>query len=266
MHDRRTESAHGYFFTEHLGHEVRESPSKAKVWRYTQAWDILHKETGVVASVLHGGNGDLVHAYASGALRGRSLRLFVRWKGKHLVTRCDAAQDFNDPRAYARLRRIGKRIAKDKKLTFTSIEDRLDPYAGRTQYIGSPKSDYRCRIYEKGFEQAKKEAALWEKQGVDMYANGAPLVLNVETGEYIPAENWVRSELQVRARQEEGRRLLAELSPEQCWCVSPWAHEFAKEALKLEMEREIIRSRKKNSDLQARMDVPAIRRFDDPLR
>ena len=142
------------------------------------------------------------------------------WKGKHLVTRRDAAQDFNDPRAYARLRRIGKRIAKDKKLTFTSIEDRLDPYAGRTQYIGSPKSDYRCRIYEKGFEQAKKEAALWEKQGVDMYANGAPLVLNVETGEYIPAENWVRSELQVRARQEEGRRLLAELSPEQCWCVS----------------------------------------------
>ena len=237
---------------EGLGHEVRDSPNKAKAWRYTQGWDILHKESGVVATVLHGGNGENVHALAtSDPAEAFSDVVRACWPTRHLVTRCDAAEDFNDPTAYRRLCRVGKRIAKAKGLAFTSIEDRLDRYAGRTQYIGSPKSDYRCRIYEKGYEQARKLAYLWEKQGVDVYSSGAPSVLNTDTGEYIPAENWVRTELQVRARQEEGRRRLAQLTAEQCWSVSPWAVEFAREALTLDLEREVIRTRKMNSDLKS---------------
>lgn len=39
---------------------------------------------------------------------------------------------------------------------FRKYSDALNPAAGRTQYVGSPKSDYRARLYEKGWEQVGK--------------------------------------------------------------------------------------------------------------
>lgn len=84
----------------------------------------------------------------------------TEWPERHLVTRMDAAQDFNEERCYDRLRRVSRGVAKRHRLSFPQYADPLNPKAGRTQYIGSPKSDYRVRLYEKGWEQCGKVAQM----------------------------------------------------------------------------------------------------------
>lgn len=235
-----------------LGHEVRVADGAAKRWRYRQGWEILHNTRGTVALVMAGGNGEKPHAISTGeAADAFSEVVRDRWPDRHLVTRCDAAQDFNEAGAYGRLRRAARKIAKANRLAFPQIIDPLNPKAGRTQYIGSPSSDYRCRIYEKGWEQIGKLQALFRKQGVTVAVDQMPSILNEATGEYVRPEDWTREELQVRPKQEEARRRVAMLTPEQCWGVTPWALDLARETMALDLERVIMRTRKVSKDEEA---------------
>lgn len=235
-----------------LGHEVRTADSAARRWRYRQGWEVLHETRGTVALVMCGGNGDKPHAIATGeAAEAFSEVIRDHWPDRHLVTRCDAAEDFNEAGAFVRLRRVARRIAKANRLAFPQIADPLNPKAGRTQYIGSPSSDYRGRIYEKGWEQFGKLAALFRKQGVDLTKQETPLILNEATGELVRPEDWTREELQVRPKQEQARRLVATLTPEQCWGVSPWALDLARETMALDLERIVMRTRKVSKDEEA---------------
>lgn len=235
-----------------LGHEVRAADSAARRWRYRQGWEVLHESRGTVALVMCGGNGDKPHAIATGeAAEAFAEVIRDHWRDRHLVTRCDAAQDFNEAGAYARLRRVARRIAKANRLAFPQVCDPLNPKAGRTQYVGSPSSDYRARIYEKGWEQFGKLAALWRKQGVDLEAMDVPHIVNESTGECVRPEDWTREELQVRPKQEEARRRVATLTPEECWGVSPWALDLARETMALDLERIVMRTRKVSKDEEA---------------
>src|SRR5664279_5268264 len=106
-----------------LGHEVRPNDSAAKAYRYKQGWEVHHNEHGVVARIFAGGNGDKPHALATSDATDAFVDLVRnQWPEKHLVTRYDAAQDFNEHGAYPRLRRVARKVAKEHRLGFHSIE------------------------------------------------------------------------------------------------------------------------------------------------
>lgn len=235
-----------------LGTEVRQADASARRWRYRQGWEVLNSSGLPVAMVMAGGNGEKPHALAtSDAAVSFSELVREIWPDRHLVTRADAAEDFNEAGAYVRLRRVARRIAKAHRLAFPQYFDALDAKAGRTQYIGSPSSDYRCRIYEKGWEEYGKIVAKCRQAGFTEHAIANVKILNEETGELIEPENWTRSELQVRPKNEEARRLVATLTPEQCWGVTPWALELAQQAMALELERVLMRTHKRSKDEEA---------------
>nr|CRY95055.1 hypothetical protein [uncultured prokaryote] len=235
-----------------LGTEVRQADAIARRWRYAQGWEVLHPTRGTAAVVMCGGNGDKPHALATGeAAEAFAEVIRDHWPERHLVTRCDAAQDFNEAGAYVRLRRVARRIAKANRLAFPQFSDPLNPKAGRTQYVGSPTSDYRARIYEKGWEEFGKLSALFRKQGVELEDMDVPHIVNTATGELVRPEDWTREELQVRPKKEEARRRVATLTPEQCWGVSPWALDLARQTMALDLERIVMRTRKVSKDEEA---------------
>lgn len=231
-----------------LGHELRPADGRARMYHYRQGWEVHHNQRGVVAVVFAGGNGKYPHALAS-AEHTDAFADLVRdkWRGRHLVTRADAAQDFNEEHAYDRIRPIARRIAKRHRLAFPKVEDELNACAGRTQYVGSPQSDYRARLYEKGWEQVAKLCAGLKNLPADAAGN-VTAIQNLTTGEMVRPQDWTRIEFQARPRQEEGRRFVAEASPDSVWSVTPWAVELAAEAMALELERMTIRTRKESAD------------------
>lgn len=230
-----------------LGHELRPCDGLAKAYRYQQGFQVHHHQRGVVATVFAGGNGAHPFAFASSDATDSFVDL-VRgnWPEQHLPSRMDSAQDFNDSSAFKRLRRIGREVAKERGLAFPAISDELNPKAGRTQYLGSPKSDYRVRLYEKGWEQVGKLGIVAPGGLPDDFR-----ILNESTGELVKPADWVRLEAQCRPEGEEARRLAAIASPEQAWGFTAWTHELAKRALALDLERLYIRTRKRSTDEQA---------------
>lgn len=230
-----------------LGHEVREADSIAKAYRYKQGWEIHHNQHGVVAKIFAGGNGNNPHALASSDASDAFVDLVRNeWPDKHLVTRMDAAQDFNEAGSYRRLRRVARKVAKEHRMAFPAIGDELNRSAGRTQYIGSRKSDYFGRLYEKGWEQVAKQQALFKggKLDVSMF----PTVCNTATGEHVKPEDWTRLEIQARPQGEDARRLAAVATPEQAWMMTDWSQHLAREAMALDLERFYIRTRKVSED------------------
>lgn len=235
-----------------LGHEVTNADSVARRWRYQQGWAINHNQRGTIAHVLCGGNGNKPHAIATGGDAHEFAALVKEnWPGRHLVTRVDAAQDFNEAGAFDRLRVEAKKVAIDYRLAFPKIEDELNDKAGRTQYMGSPSSDYRVRQYEKGWEEVGKLQALFRKQGFKIEADQVPTITNEATGEEVRPEDWTRQEAQIRPKQEAARRLVSTLTPEQCWGCSPWLLDLAKATMALDLERIIMRTRKVSKDEEA---------------
>lgn len=232
-----------------LGHEVRANDSLAKRYRYRQGWDVHHNSLGVVAHVLAGGNGKNPHAFASSQATDAFADLVRNeWPDRHLVTRLDAAEDFNEAGAFDRIRPCSRRIAKRHRLSFAQVADDLNPLQGRTQYLGSPSSDYRVRLYEKGFEELGKLLKVWTKGEPSEMHQQVTSIHNELTGEWVKPEDWTRLEIQVRPRQEEGRRQAAYCTPEQAWGFTDWSKELAKEAMALELQRIVIRTKKQSAD------------------
>ena len=228
-----------------LGHELRQCDGLAKAYRYQQGWQVLHRESGLAATIMAGGNHGTVHAFASSDSTDAFVDLMrSEYQGRHLVTRMDAAQDFYDQGAFVKLRRTCKRVATAHRLGFQGIQDRLNPHAGRTQYIGSKKSDHFGRLYEKGWEVANKCTAAFPGFNSGMLST----VFDTSTGQDVKPEDWVRLELQVRPQGEQARTVAAEATPEQAWGFTSWSHELAKEALELDLERIYIRARKISKD------------------
>lgn len=227
-----------------LGQELRPADQLARKHRYDQGFAVLHHDQGVVAHVFVGGNGGKPHALAtSDAADGFMDLVRNEWPDRHLVTRVDPCQDFLEPGGYDRLRAVALKVAAGRRMRFAQHVDELNPQAGRTQYIGSTSSDYRARLYEKGFEVIGKQ----ERKLQDV----AGLVLNTHTGELVRPEDWNRLELQARPKGEEARRFAASATMEQVWGMTDWAHELAREAMALELERGFIRTRKQSKDEEA---------------
>ena len=225
-----------------LGHSAVPCDGLAKAYRYQRGFHIEHQELGTVATILDGGNGEGFHAWASSDNTDKFAELVREtWPHDHLVTRADAAEDLiQEGGCTKQVVRAMRAVAKRHRLKFARRTDPLDPQAGMTQYIGAEGSDYRCRGYEKGYEMAGKIDVMVGHR----LPRDAIMITNTITGEMVRPADWFRLELQVRPRQEEGRRQLATLSPEQAWGCTKWARELAEAVLELELEAVTMRTRK----------------------
>lgn len=226
-----------------LGETVKPNDRVGKMYRYTQGFEVLRKNGSSVAFVAMGGrNGeDHVHAWATSD-DAEDFASLVReeWPEQHLVTRADSCQDFVDPGAFKLLTKIARKIAKNNRMKFPKIEDSLNLTAGKTQYIGSPSSDYRARIYEKGWE-------LWSKLNPRIRDIINPDNLSMEVpslGRDCHPADWVRLEIQARPKGIDARKKASTASPEEIWTFTSWSAEYAREALALDLERYYVRSRK----------------------
>lgn len=225
-----------------LGTDMRPCDGKARKWHYQSGFEVLSDRGETLATVMFGGNGGKPHALATSDATDRFVDLVRNEWPDHLVTRFDACQDFHDGSAYPRLCRILKATAKEHGLAFPAFSDTLNPDAGRTQYVGSPKSDNRVRLYEKGLEVAGKLKAT-------QFFGLANLTFHDEnTGQSVKPHDWIRLELQSRPREERAKRLAAQLSAEEAWSVSDWTHQLAVKALRLDIERIFMRTVKLNKD------------------
>lgn len=223
-----------------LGDEVRRNDRIAKMYRYTNGVEIASKGV-VVASAVFGGNGGGVHCWAtSDEAQPFSDLLRAQWPDDHLVTRVDSCQDFADPDAFKKVSRVMRGIAKSNGMKYPRVADPLNPEDGVTQYIGSPSSAYRGRLYGKGFEVASRFRDQFG-YSLDM-KNGTVYIPDLDMD--CPLSHWVRLELQARPKGDEARRLAAKASPEEIWTFTGWSHQLLDKAIGLKLERFYMRSRK----------------------
>jgi hypothetical protein len=224
-----------------LGDECRPAYGLARMYRYETGYGVFREDVGPVAHVLFGGQQGTVHAFASGDDTGPFVDLVRENFGDcHRVTRADAAQDLNEAGAYDRVRESLIPIAEHHRVSFLQYEDELDATAGRTQYMGSPRSNCRLRLYEKGLQQKALVRAL---SGGHVFQNMR--ILNPATGELVEPENWTRIEAQVRPPDDLGKRWLASASAEEVWSCSPWLRDVGGALLSLQLEEFVMTSRKK---------------------
>lgn len=217
-----------------LGHELTDATSLARSYRYQQGFRVEHDRKGVVATICTGGNGHRTLAFASGENTDAFVELVrSEWPDNHFVTRADAAQDFIQPKSYTKLEKVCKSVAKANRLAFPRIVDPLNAKAGRTQYVGSPSSNFRARLYEKGYEQLSR-----------MKWHPAEFFFSTPEGEQVRPDDWVRLELQVRPQGDDAKHLASRSTPEQFWGFSNWTHELASKAMALELERITLRQHK----------------------
>ncbi len=217
-----------------LGNDMVDATSLARSYRYQQGFKVQHERNGTVATICTGGNGSRTLAFASGENTDEFVQLVrSEWTDNHFVTRADSAQDFIQPKSFNKLQKVCKTIAKAYRLQFPSFADALNPTAGRTQYIGSPSSNFRGRLYEKGYEQLARMK--WHPVG---------LRFRTPEGELVEPDDWVRLELQVRPQGDDAKYLAAHSTPEQFWGFSHWTHELASKTMALELERITLRQHK----------------------
>lgn len=232
-----------------LGDGLQSAEIMARKYRYKSGFAIYSDVDGIIAHVLYGGNGDKPHAFSSGVNSQRFSSLVRHvWPDDHVVTRLDVAQDFNDSSAYGRIKKVAKRIAKEHRMRFSSIEDELNKGVGRTQYIGSATSEYRGRLYEKGLEQLAKLELMSKGSFI---RDNEQFIVNTVTGELVRPEDWVRLELQARPKCKEARLIAAKATPEQVWTFTDWSYCLAKEVFSLALERMYMKTRKISKDEEA---------------
>lgn len=232
-----------------LGHQLDPCHNLAKAYRYAEGYRIQHNDLGPVGTVMLGGNGPYAHAFASSEATDAFCSLVRNeWPDRHLVTRFDPCQDFNDGKARRTVTRVMRRYAKARRMRLQVIYDPLDPTAGQTTYLGSPSSEYRMRTYDKGWEQFCKLQALFSKKGVSLPTS---TILNTNDGASVLPGDWIRCELQARPKDEAARRLAATSTPEQAWGFTEWTHDLAAEVFALDLERIYMRTRKVSKDEEA---------------
>lgn len=237
---------------ETLCHGLNGEPINARgMHGYTQGWEIRAKgSTDVLARVIAGGRNPHPHAWAQGDNTDAFVELVREvWPGRHHVTRLDACQDFEAPGAYELLRDTMRQVITPRGVKGREIvpED-LDE--GRTFYAGSPKSDVRARLYEKGKQlHAQLPPTHLQFLGVSM--------------------DRVRLETQVRP-QHDSRKAAAYCTPDEVWGFSAWTRDLAIQALAVDVPRVQTKPWREQDDERAfrhmiRMYGPMLLRLERDL-
>lgn len=115
----------------------------------------------------------------------------------HLPSRMDVAFDVIKDNAWEELLAAALSVAKEKRITSSTVGDWITGQRGRTLYLGSKTSTHRVRLYEKGKEQREKR-----------------LIPDAST-------DWVRFEVQVRPPKKI-RPIASRMSPDQVAVSADW--------------------------------------------
>jgi hypothetical protein len=136
---------------EHLGGDVFEM--RGGMNGYTSGWTV-ERDGAVVSRILGGGANLKPSAHSSGSGTPDFVD-FIRWNypAAHHVSRLDSCEDFEERGAWDRISFQVRSIAVERNLktidiTTTGKSGTLE----RTLYVGSPSSDVRIRVYEKGMQ------------------------------------------------------------------------------------------------------------------
>lgn len=199
---------------------------------YRQRFNVADDEGAIKASVLCGGNrGAYPNAWASGYDTDAFVEVIRgQFPGKHVVTRCDASEDFVAPDAYKRLRGAVRAAARGAGVKCREILPDDDPEAGRTYYAGAPSSAVRVRVYDKGLQLRA--------------------MLPSERAAEIP-EDLTRIEVQVRPKGE-AREIAARIEAADVWGFAAWTKEAAVGAFALDVPRVSIRPWRESDDKRAK--------------
>jgi hypothetical protein len=192
----------------------------------------FHRRGEVVARLIwDSGREDMPpHAWASGSDAVEFAEVVRRgWPDSHYVTRVDSAGDFDEPGAWERLYGAASRVREDAGVRGSLILPD-DVREGRTYYVGSPKSDVRVRVYEKGAQVMGLQAIEAEMEN--------------------PLADWVRVELQLRPGRV-ARDAVARMGPDEVWGCSPWARSLAREVAGMNVMRFKMQEKRMSSDERA---------------
>lgn len=126
---------------------------------------VRDRDGHVLATILHGGNGDIPHAFASSDYAHDFAGLIRRyWPDRHRVSRADTALDFAGGAStwstlldYCRSIADGEKVDGDNrrrvgKIRTNQMGDWHHGKDGRTFYLGAFKSPVLVRLYEKGIQ------------------------------------------------------------------------------------------------------------------
>jgi hypothetical protein len=195
---------------------------------------IRDREGNVLATLLHGGNGDIPHAFASSDYA-HDFAGVIRhyWPDRHRVSRFDAAIDFAS--GWDTLLTLcqgiasGDRVAGDDrrrahKIRTNYMGDWFHGKDGRTFGLGSFKSAVYVRLYEKGI-QLRQEAI---KRGLP-----APAVTGDE----------VRLEVQVRP-DGASKTAAASSTPLEAFGYAEWTKELVRRLDGTDIPRVHIKERR----------------------
>ena len=185
---------------------------------YAQCFRIEDARGDLLAEVLAGavGSNELPpHAVATGDNAPAFSKVLREAFPDHRVSRFDAAEDFDEPRAFDRLTECMGTIATNNGVKGLWIMPD-DPEDGATYYLGGKSSAVTCRAYQKGLQLRK-----------DMHPALRPCV----------SADWARLEVQVRPPKQTGKALAASLTPEQAWGFAAWSQSLALAALSLDIPR-----------------------------
>lgn len=211
---------------------------------------IRDRDGRLLAVMLHGGNGDIPHAFATSDAS-PAFATLVRevWPDRHKVSRFDACLDFDGPTAWSELLDMckvlvsGERVDGDlrkraSKIRTNYMGDWLHGEHGRTFGMGSYKSAVYCRLYEKGIQVREDDA----KRGI------------VRT-DYEFSPDAVRLEVQVRPAGD-SKRLAAKSTPAEAFGYADWTRELLRRVDGSKVERVHIKERR-DSDHERAMQTVA---------
>lgn len=156
-----------------------------------------------VASVMWGGRqGDRVMLEVKGE-RTPGVVEALRAEFPHRCTRVDSCADFERPGVFEELLAPVLKAKADYRLIGEKRGDWEYPELGRTQYLGSPKSTIRARLYEKGKQPEYR---------------------------HLDRPNLCRLEIQVRP-EKDAKSSYATLSALEVWGASKWTRQLASDVL-----------------------------------
>ena len=205
-------------------------------FNYDHRLDLMHGGERV-ATILHGGRNGRPNVEASQE-RADWLVQVLRGMGvEWLPTRLDPCIDHCQEGLYEKYRTIALSIAEEfrapngKAIKFREISSPLDPFAGRTFYLGSREGEWFLRVYEKGLAEWKPGQA----------------------GEVPPDPvRWlVRSEAEIKPDKPEARLRAAQAEPRELFGVSPVLRAFAERALNVSVEPISLRVRREANQERA---------------
>jgi hypothetical protein len=185
---------------------------------YAHAALLGNEREGTVATVWHGGSHEYPHAVVTGEWAQPGAELIRAAFPVHMVSRMDVREDFGGEGTYDRLQGELLSVARVNRLQVSCAGDHLLTREGRTVYLGSPKSAFRLRMYDKAAELRARLA-----RPSDAALLGYPAHLT-------------RLEAQLRMQRPAAKLAAATMEPVQALGCSAWMRQVWKAVAQLDLE------------------------------